>query len=435
MFKQTRGRERERANFACVQTFAEYRFEKESGPMHAKTYTVRLHLGEKDYVGTERSLRMAQHAAARLALDDHRSPSLTHSHEQDLPQVHGKFNTPLVERKPHISALLVRHSPIAALNAWSIRNQVPIRYVLLKEQLLSTAPNRSHLLVFYRLYLGHELYFDGHGPTHQQARINCALNAFYFLRQPPASPPSTPQLNVPTGKGRSSAKSEISMMYERARHLALPVRLELLDQFTVVYHIGEKYSATGQSCSIQAAKQAAAEKMLKVLPAVHTPQTVNPITRIYQLGQARQAKVEYVEVDGRETFTYQLKFGENELAEGKGKTKQLAKRAAAEALLDKLDPVVALPPPPAKGLLKRDGNTDASTKSEKKHVHFVEEVIQKDEQSSPRPTCASVSFSIKQQLIEACRKLQIHVEYLDEMVRTRSSDGSHALLVLLSLSP
>ncbi|CAF4065903.1 unnamed protein product, partial [Adineta steineri] len=35
--------------------FVEYRLDKESGPAHAKMYTVRLHLGDKDYVGTERS--------------------------------------------------------------------------------------------------------------------------------------------------------------------------------------------------------------------------------------------------------------------------------------------------------------------------------------------------------------------------------------------
>ena len=50
---------------------AEYRFEKEFGPTHAKMFTVRLYLGAKEYVGTERTMTLAQCAAAQLALEDH----------------------------------------------------------------------------------------------------------------------------------------------------------------------------------------------------------------------------------------------------------------------------------------------------------------------------------------------------------------------------
>ena len=62
-------------------------------------------------------------------------------------------------------------------------------------------------------------------------------------------------------------------------------------------------------------------------------------------------------------------------------------------------------------VLKRNGN-----KQEKKHVHFVEEVIEKDEQISPRQLSPNRSNSNKQQLIEACQKLKIHIEYFDETV-------------------
>jgi hypothetical protein len=40
-------------------------------------YTVRLHLAEKNYVGTDRSIKLAQRTAAQLALDDCRSLPLT----------------------------------------------------------------------------------------------------------------------------------------------------------------------------------------------------------------------------------------------------------------------------------------------------------------------------------------------------------------------
>lgn len=45
--------------------------EKESGPAHAKIFTMRLQLGDKEYVGTDRSIKLAQRAAAQLALKDH----------------------------------------------------------------------------------------------------------------------------------------------------------------------------------------------------------------------------------------------------------------------------------------------------------------------------------------------------------------------------
>ncbi|CAF1610298.1 unnamed protein product, partial [Adineta ricciae] len=263
-----------------------------------------------------------------------------------------------------------------------------------------------------------DFYFDGHGTTHQQARNNCAWNAFYFLRQTPQSPPSTPQSNYPL-----SPTSKVSLMHERAKQLGLSVRVEIIDPFTVTYNLGEKYSAVGKGSNMYAAKQAAAEKMLKMVPLTSTQHSINPITRIYQLAQARQVKVEFIQLSSRENFVFQLKFGENEIVEGIGKTKQLAKRSAAEILLEKLDPAVSLPPPPAKGLLKRDSNQENLPKQEK-HVHFVEEVIQKDEQTSPRHSLSTNSFSNKQQLTETCQKLQIHIEYLDEMNQNEISNSS-----------
>jgi dsRNA-specific ribonuclease len=373
--------------------FIEYRFEKESGPAHAKMYTVRLHLAEKNYVGTDRSIKLAQRTAAQLALDDCRSLPLT-------------------------TNMNVVSCPITALNTWATRNHLSIQYILLNEQFLSTPLNRSRTVFYYRLYLGQDLYFDGHGSTHQQARINCALNAFYFLRQNPPSPPSTPQSS--SSPPTSKTKSEISLMYERAKQLALPVRLESNDPFTVTYYIGEKYSATGKGFNKHSAKQSAAEKILELLP-----KTNNPITRIYQLAQIRQVKIEFIQLSIKENYHFQIKFGDHEYAEGSGKTKQLAKRAAAEILLEKLDPIVVLPPPPTKGLLKRDGN-----KQEKKHVHFVEEVIEKDEQISPRQ---SSNYSNKQELIDVCQKLQIHVEYFDEMNKNDNS-GSSRYQSIVSLS-
>ncbi|CAF5173360.1 unnamed protein product, partial [Rotaria magnacalcarata] len=97
--------------------------------------------------------------------------------------------------------------------------------------------------------------------------------------------------------------------------------------------------------------------------------------------------------------------------------KRIAKQLAAEALLQKLDTVVVLLPPPSKSLLKRDGNSEKTNKQEKKHVHFVEEIIENDDKMSCSPSSLSsnVENSYKKQLIETCQKLRIHIEYLDKM--------------------
>jgi len=60
-------------------------------------YTVRLYLADKNYVGTERSIKLAQRTAAQLALDDCRSLPLTNNYDQDISQINGKrLNTELL---------------------------------------------------------------------------------------------------------------------------------------------------------------------------------------------------------------------------------------------------------------------------------------------------------------------------------------------------
>jgi hypothetical protein len=54
-------------------------------------YTVRLHLGDKDYVGTERSIELAQRTAAQLALVDRRSLPSINNYDQDMSQINGKI--------------------------------------------------------------------------------------------------------------------------------------------------------------------------------------------------------------------------------------------------------------------------------------------------------------------------------------------------------
>lgn len=274
-------------------------------------YTIRLHVGEKNYLATESTMKLAQLTAAQMALDD-----------------------------------LKIASPINLLNIWAKRNHRLVSYRFFQEQRLPISSNRFRLIYHYRVYLDDDFFFDGYGSTHQQARLHCAQNALYFLRSnvhSPATSPTTPS----------------------------------------------------------------------------KPNEINPLTKIYQLAQQRQVKIECLQLFDRDNVHIQMKFGDLHSVDGYGKNKYLAKRSAAESLLEKLDTVVCLPPPPAKGLLKRDGQT---TKSEtKKHVHFDENLIDKPEQTSVR----SSPGSLKQQLITYCQKLQIHIEFEDEILNENSSSSRY----------
>ena len=321
-------------------------------------------------------------------------------------------------------------SPTLALNSWANRNQLRIQYVFLNEQRLPSSPNNSRHIFFYRLYLGPNLYFDGRGCSHYQARSHCALNALYFLRQSSISPPSTPPSISPSLSSQTharSTKSSVNQMYERAKELGLSVHVEWNDPSTVTYQMGDDYIATAQGSNRYLAKQLAAEKILQILSMNNNPlkfpQTMNPITKLYHLAQARQYSVEFIQLKSssiQEKYHFQVKVDQIHVADGYGSTKQLAKRAAAEIILEKLDPAVVLPPPPSKGLLKRNVNNDGTTKQEKKRVHFVAEVIAKDEELSKRSSAISsptICNYQKQQLIEACDRFNIHVQYDDEQVQ------------------
>lgn len=256
------------------------------------------------------------------------------------------------------------------------------------------------------------------------------------------------------------------MLYERARQLALPVQMiiDVKEPFTVTCQIGEQYETTATGSSKQQAKQMAAEKMLEVLPIpaekskskFHSKASkqhqkfieqkglaeysvshgINPITRLYQIARARNAQVLFEELEklsDDKQFHFRVQFGDDQTADGHGQNKQAAKRTAAEHLLSQLNPHLlessvhpsssaSLPPAPSKSLLKRD--EPAPKQHEKKHVHFLVE----EEKPVDRPS----SISIKQQLIKACQKLNIHVDYEDDLM-TKDLQQCHQSIVSLAI--
>ena len=80
---------------------------------------------------------------------------------------------------------IVHQPPTVILNTWATQHHISTKYILLNEQSIPPAINRPHILFTYRLHIGNNLYFDGHGSSHQQARINCAYHALNFIQQNP----------------------------------------------------------------------------------------------------------------------------------------------------------------------------------------------------------------------------------------------------------
>lgn len=251
-------------------------------------------------------------------------------------------------------------------------------------------------------------------------------------------------------------------MYERVRQLGFTVQMEQCEPLTVTYRVGEQYSTTGSGTTKNAAKRIAAEKMLEILPKPtenekqkhnhkHTNQRkkfieqkgsteysiseeINPITRLYQIARARDKKIEFKELeysDKDKLFHFFVQYGENETADGHGKSKQAAKRSAAESLLSLLNPYLldsansvpcsSLPVVPTKSLLKRDENT--AKQHEKKHVHFIEDQLIEHEQKTINHQS---SLTIKQQLINACQKLNINIQYDDQV----TAENNHCETIL-----
>lgn len=69
------------------------------------------------------------------------------------------------------------------MNTWATQHHILTRYILLHEQHYPIVNNHPTIIFYYRLFIGHDLFFDGHGTSHQKARIDCADCALHYLRQ------------------------------------------------------------------------------------------------------------------------------------------------------------------------------------------------------------------------------------------------------------
>ncbi|CAF0976406.1 unnamed protein product [Didymodactylos carnosus] len=467
----------------------EFCLENETGPAHEKVFTVKLKLGEDEsYVGAGSSIKKAQQEAAKVALAESSLLASTNQKNKETK----KSNLPST----------------VELNTYAAKQNISTKYVLLDQQ-----PYHRGWCYYYRLYIGvdTDLYFDGDAFTHQQARNMCAHNALEYFKQFSQTEQQS-AFNNNDNNIKKKTKSDISILYEQAKRLQLPIHFEInfiydhLNQrtFHATFYVGDE-TGYGQGQTKQIAKLMAAKNILGKLSLssptftpirqqrsprrkkptkcsyqfkqqkVEAPNygrgTINPIARLLQIQQAKNKKFIYELINNendenqnknengeklfycRLTVTSGNSDGTHDVNDehetiGSGINKRLAKRNAAEQMLEKLGysqtSVNILPPPPRKSSLKGSStinNKNIDNNTEKKHVKFLtDEPIEKlsttneSKNESTKPDESSdIAENYKQELEQSCTNLNIQILY--ENQKTQSSpNNSNVFSSILSLS-
>uniref|UniRef100_A0A8C0PD31 Double-stranded RNA-binding protein Staufen homolog 1 n=1 Tax=Canis lupus familiaris TaxID=9615 RepID=A0A8C0PD31_CANLF len=257
--------------------------------------------------------------------------------------------------------------------------------------------------------------FNGKGKTRQAAKHDAAAKALRTLQSEP--PPERPegrrlgeQVNGRESEEENLNKSEISQVFEIALKRNLPVNFEVaresgpphMKSFVTKVSVGE-FVGEGEGKSKKISKKNAAIAVLeelKKLPPLPTVERVkprikkktksivrlqsntdcgqgmNPISRLAQIQQAKKEKEpEYMllterGLPRRREFVMQVKVG-NHTAEGAGTNKKVAKRNAAENMLEILGFKVPQAQP-TKPALKSEEKTPIKKTGDGRKVTFFE---------------------------------------------------------------
>ncbi|XP_066243642.1 double-stranded RNA-binding protein Staufen homolog 1 isoform X4 [Saccopteryx leptura] len=256
--------------------------------------------------------------------------------------------------------------------------------------------------------------FNGKGKTRQAAKHDAAAKALRILQNEP--PPDRLEVNGRESEEENLNKSEISQVFEIALKRNLPVNFESfplkqvaresgpphMKSFVTRVSVGE-FVGEGEGKSKKISKKNAAIavleelKKLPPLPAVERVkprikkktkpivrvqsgpehgQVMNPISRLAQIQQAKKEKEpEYMllterGLPRRREFVMQVKVG-NHTAEGTGSNKKVAKRNAAENMLEILGFKVPQAQP-TKPALKSEEKTPIKKPGDGRKVTFFE---------------------------------------------------------------
>ncbi|KAF7207889.1 double-stranded RNA-binding protein Staufen homolog 1 [Nothobranchius furzeri] len=390
----------------------EYKLLSEQGPAHSKIFSVRLTLGDQHWEAEGTSIKKAQHSAAASALTETTLPKPT----MRMPRNTADGITHTME----LNALCIKlgkkpiYKPIDPYPGMRPPNfNYNVRappYQRSMQQYYYPFTPVGPMIYHMELSIGGQQYV-GKGRTRQMAKHDAAAKALKVLQKEPMLQ-QCPEVNGES-EDENLNKSEISQVFEIALKRNLPVIFEVLKEegpphmknFVVSVSVGE-FSGNGEGKSKKIAKKLAAAavlcelKRLPHIPSVERKlprikkktksiiklqtspeygQGMNPISRLAQIQQAKKEKEpEYTLVTERglprrREFVMQVTVC-GQSAEGMGPSKKVAKRNAAEKMLELLGYKVPQPQPP-KPALKTEEKTPVKKPGDgRKVTFFVEEV-------------------------------------------------------------
>uniref|UniRef100_A0A8C8M108 Double-stranded RNA-binding protein Staufen homolog 1 n=1 Tax=Oncorhynchus tshawytscha TaxID=74940 RepID=A0A8C8M108_ONCTS len=387
----------ELARFNKIQP--EYKLLCEQGPAHSKIFSVRLSLGDQHWEAEGTSIKKAQHSAAATALAQTTMPKPSMRNNT-------RNNTDCMTQTVELNSLCMKlgmkpmYKPIDPYPGMRPPSfNYNIRYV--------------HLFFWggvFILNIGGQQ-FHGKGRTRQLAKHDAASKALKTLQKEPILLQQLPEMNGEDTEENLN-KSEISQVFEIALKRNMPVNFEVLKEagpphmksFMVRVAVGE-FCGEGEGKSKKIAKKLAATAVLEelrrlpqLIPCVEKMQParikkktksiiklqtspeygqgMNPISRLAQIQQAKKEKEpEYNMLTERglprrREFVMQVTVC-GQCAEGLGPSKKVAKKNAAEKMLELLGFKVPQPQP-HKPALKTDEKVPLKKNGDGRKVTFFE---------------------------------------------------------------
>uniref|UniRef100_UPI00398E7E13 double-stranded RNA-binding protein Staufen homolog 1 isoform X3 n=1 Tax=Pristiophorus japonicus TaxID=55135 RepID=UPI00398E7E13 len=396
----------ELARFNKIQP--EYKLLNELGPAHAKVFTVQLTLGDQHWEAEGSSIKKAQHAAAAKALVETSLPK-----PPPRPPRNDSKNPDSVTPTVELNALCMKMGKKPTYRPIDPYPGLRPSYNMLRnnaypQRYFYPFPPVGPVTYQVELVIGNQQ-FQGKGRSRQAAKHDAAAKALKAL-QNETLPSKLPTINGKEPDDDDLNKSEISQVFEIALKRNMPVNFEVIKEsgpphmksFVTKVMVGE-FSAEGEGKSKKISKKAAAIAVLeelKKLPQLPTVEKVkprikkktksivklqtspeygqgmNPISRLAQIQQAKKEKEpEYTLMVERglprlREFVMRVKVG-GQVAEGMGPNKKVAKRNAAEKMLELLGFKVPQPQPP-KPALKTEEKPTVKESVKGRKVTFFE---------------------------------------------------------------
>ncbi|XP_038225420.1 double-stranded RNA-binding protein Staufen homolog 1 isoform X8 [Dermochelys coriacea] len=347
----------ELARFNKIQP--EYKLLSEQGPAHSKVFTVQLTLGDQHWEAEGTSIKKAQHAAAAKALEGTKFPKPTARPSRSEGKNPDSV-TPTVE----LNALCMKlgkkpmYKPIDPYTGMRSTYNYNMRGGAYPPRYFYPFPV-GPLLYQVELSIGGQQ-FHGKGRTRQAAKHDAAAKALKILQNEPL--PEKPEVNGKEPDDENLNKSEISQVFEIALKRNLPVNFEVtkesgpphMKSFVTKVFVGE-FMGEGEGKSKKISKKNAAIAVLEEL------KKLPPLPMVEKMKPRIKKKTKSI---------VKVKVGMH-TAEGMGTNKKVAKRNAAENMLELLGFKVPQPQPP-KPALKTEEKTPVKKPGDGRKVTFFE---------------------------------------------------------------